>query len=205
VWRRRAISKLAAPLASLLLVAWALSACVPASEYRPPNYNEPHALVKVRLEYHAWSGLELDQLVTVDGHDVREIPPPAQKGARVAIRQVLVRPGSAAWTIQTTFFHNDVTTHAETFGTLEASPCGSSTCMQSTPRAQAVNKVERVDDATCTQGMKLLAAAGESYLLEYEYSADQKCNMHCSRQVQKRGGGVTNAPCAGPADTSSKR
>jgi hypothetical protein len=188
----------------LLAAGW-LAACAPLSEYRPPNTNEPHALVKVRIEYHAWSGPELEQLVTVDGHDVREIPPPAQKGARVATRQVLVRPGSVALTIQTTFFHNDVTTHAETFGTMEASPCGSSTCMQSTPRAQAVNKIERVDDATCTQGMKLLAAAGESYLLEYEYSADQKCSLHCYRQVQKRGGALTNAPCAGPADTSSQR
>ena len=185
-------------------MAWALSACAPLSEYRPPNNNEPHALVKVRLEYHAWPGPELEQLVSVDGNAVREIPLPAQQGARVATRQVLVRPGSAAWTIQTTFFHNDVTTHAETFGTMEASPCGNTTCMQSTPHAQAVNKVERVDDATCTQGMKLAAAAGETYILDYEFSAAQQCSLHCSRQVHKRGG-VTNAPCAGPADTSSKR
>src|SRR5512136_1127509 len=69
VWRRRAVSALARALAAFSLAAWMLSACVPVPEYRPPNYNEPHAVVKVRLTYHAWSGPEIEQLVTVDGHD----------------------------------------------------------------------------------------------------------------------------------------
>jgi hypothetical protein len=201
VWRRRAFSALAPPLASFLLAAWMLSACVP--DYRPPNYNEPHALVKVRLAYRAWSGPELEQLVTVDGHDIRDIPLPVQHGGGVATRSVLVRPGSTGWTIQTTFFHNDVTTHAETFDNTEAAPCGSTTCMQSTVQARSVNKVERVDDATCTQGLTLLASAGETYILEYEYLANQQCNLHCYQQVHQRKGVLTNVPCADPAGTST--
>ena len=196
---------LAGPLASFTLAAWMLLACVPVPEYRPPNYNDLHALVKVRLVYHAWSGPELEQLVTIDGHDIREIPLPAQHGVGVATRSVLVRPGSAAWTIQTTFFHNDVTSHAETYETTESGLCGSTTCTQSTPHARLVNHVEREDDATCTQGMKLLAAAGETYILEYEYLANQQCSLHCYRQVHQHGGVLTNAPCASPMDTSDKR
>ena len=80
VCRRCATSALAGPLAFFTLVAWMLLGCVPVLEYRPPNHNELHALVKVRLVYRAWSGPELEQLVTIDGHDIREIPLPVQHG-----------------------------------------------------------------------------------------------------------------------------
>jgi hypothetical protein len=202
VWRQRALSALAHPLAPIALAAWGLSACVP--DYRPPNYSEPHALVKVSLAYHAWPGLELEQLVSVDGHDIRDIPLPAQRGARVATRQVLVRPGSVVWTIQTTFFHNDVTSHAETYESKEDVPCGSTTCMQSTPHTRQVNRVDRVDDATCTQSTKLLGVAGETYTLEYEYLANQRCSLHCYHQIHQRGGAPTKAPCVDTAEPSSK-
>lgn len=186
-------------------MAWILLGCVPVPEYRPPTHNELHALVKVRLVYRAWSGPELEQLVTIDGHDIREIPLPVQQGVGVATRSVLVRPGSAAWTIQTTFFHNDVTSHAETYETTESGFCGSTACVQSTPHARLVNHVEREDDATCTQGMKLLAVAGETYILEYEFFANQQCSLRCYRQVYQRGGSLTNVPCASSTDNSHKR
>ena len=182
-----------------------LLGCVPVPEYRPPNHNELHALVKVRLVYRAWSGPELEQLVTIDGQDIHEIPSPVQQGVGVATRSVLVRPGAAAWTIQTTFFHNDVTSHAETYETTQSGYCGSTACVQSTPHARLVNHVEREDDATCTQGMKLLAVAGETYVLEYEFVAHQQCSLRCFRQIHQRGGALTNVPCASPTDNSDKR
>jgi hypothetical protein len=190
---------------SLPLAAWMLSACAPMPEYRPPNYHEPHAVVKVRLEYHAWLGPELEQSVAVDGQDVREIPPPAQHGSHVATRQVFVKPGSTTWTIQTTFFHNDVSSHAETYETTQSAPCGSTTCVQSQPHTRQVNRVDRVDDATCTQGVKWLASAGEAYTLQYDFLADGKCSLHCYRQANQRGGAATNLPCQDAADKSTKR
>ena len=202
VLRQRARSAPAYPRTPFWLAAWILSACVP--DYRPPNFNEPHALVKVRLAYHAWPGSELEQLVSIDGNDVREIPPPEQHGVAVATRPVLVRPGSAVWTFRTTFFHNDVTSHAETYESKEDVPCDSTTCVQSTPHTRQVNRVERVDDATCAQSTKLLAVSGETYTLEYEYLANQQCTLHCHRQVHRPGGAAASTPCADTAAPSNR-
>ena len=185
------------------LAAWTLSSCAP-TEYRPPSLKDAHALVTVRLAYHAWSGTELEQLVTIDGNDIRDFPPPAPREGAVATRTIPVQPGHRNWMIQTTFFHNNVSTHAETYETTEFAPCGASDCPQIRPHTRLVNKVDRVDDASCSQGLKLTASAGETYLLEYDYTANQQCSLRCYRQVHARGGATTNAPCSEPAASATK-
>jgi hypothetical protein len=171
------------------------SACVP--EYRQPDLREPHAVAKLRLAYHAWSGPMLEQTVMVDGSRVRNMPAPVQGGKGVATHAVLLRPGTVRWTIQTAFFHNDVSTHAETYTSDETRPCADTACMQSAPQARNVNKVDRVDDATCEAGMKHTALAGEIYLVQFDFFADRRCSVQCFRQVSRPGGTIANAPCEG--------
>jgi len=177
---------------------WLLPACAltrPPPDYQAPAQSEPHALVRLRLAYHDWPGPELEQVVDIDGRALRDIPQPARRGDGVATRTALVRPGPVAWTIQTTFFHNDVSSHAETYDTTEPAPCGTTTCMQTRPHTRLVNKVDRVNDAGCSQGTRFQAKAGETYHLQYDFSADQKCTLVCSRQVHQGKGPSATAPC----------
>jgi hypothetical protein len=204
VRRSRAIPTRACPLAFLLLATGLLSAC--AHDYRPPGQTEPHALIKLRLTYHAWPGPLLEQSVAVDGDDLREIPAPTPQAAGgVAARQVLVRPGKIGCSVQATFFHNDITTHAETYETSEEAPCGASTCRQSRPHTRLVNRAERVDDATCTQGLRFPTERGESYLLEFDFQANQECTLKCHRLGRQAKGGPASLPCDDPARAHEKR
>jgi hypothetical protein len=171
-----------------------LSGC--AHEYQPPKPGEPHATLKVRLSYHAWPGPSLEQTVAVDGDDLRGFPAPAPAGVGgVATHALLVRPGTIGCTVTATFFHNDVTSHAETYETSQTAPCGSSTCTQVTPHTRLVNHVDRVDDATCTQGLRFRAESSESYLLEYDFLADQRCALKCYRQARHAKGAQASVPC----------
>jgi hypothetical protein len=178
------------------MAAGALSACV--HPYRPPLLGEPHALVTLRLSY-PWSDRELEQSADIDGQSLPDLPAPTRQ--RIATTTRPVRPGPATWVVRAAFFHNNVTSHAETYDTTEPAPCGSSTCMQTRPRTRLVNRVERVDDATCSQALKVVTKAGESYLLEYDYVENGRCSLRCF-QVRPRGGGATKTPCGGQNDTS---
>jgi hypothetical protein len=183
-----------AALVILAAAAGALSACA-AAEYRPPTLSEPHAQVKVRLLYRAWSGDELEQRLTIDGSDVRDLPAPAPRPGAETTRTLVVRPGASTWSIQAAFFHNNVTTSAETYDTVEKAPCGASDCPQIKPRTRLVNHVERVDDAGCAKGLKLATKAGEKYVLEFTYTADRQCTFECSREGH---GPHAKEPCASP-------
>jgi hypothetical protein len=169
-------------------------ACV--RDYRPPDPREPHALVTVRLDYRAWPSEQVEQRVDIDGRRLRDLPEPARQGSTVS-RKVPVRPGATAFTVQAIFFHNDVTSHAETYDTTEQAPCGSTTCTQIVPHTRLVSKTDRVDDASCSQALKFQASAGESYVLSYTFLADQRCTLECSRLLRARGTGVTKTPCPG--------
>ena len=169
-------------------------ACV--HDYRPPAPREPHALVTVRLAYRTWPSAQLEQVVDIDGQRLRDLPAPLRPGG-TATRQVSIRPGATAFAVQAIFFHNDVTSHAETYDTTEQAPCGSTTCAQIVPHTRLVNKVDRVDDAACAQALKFQAAAGESYLLEYDYLADRRCTLKCFHVARARGGGASKKPCPG--------
>jgi hypothetical protein len=195
-------------LLTLPFACWLLPACAltkPPPDYQGPAKGEPHAIVKVRLAYHDWPGPELEQLVDIDGRALRGIPAPARGGDEIATRVALVRPGPVAWTIQTTFFHNDVTSHAETYDTTEPAPCGTTTCMQIRPHTRLVNKVDRVNDAACSQGTRFRAKAGETYVLQYDYLADQKCTLACYRQVHAAKGAPGKVPCETATGVAGKR
>lgn len=175
------------------LSACALSSCIP--EYRPPALSEPHALVKVRLAYHAWSGPQLEQVVLIDQHGVKEIPAPVQGGEGVVTRPVLVRPGPAPWTVRTAFFHTYMTTRTESYSTSESYSCGKSMCSRSVPHTRTVTQTVRVNDAVCERAMRHLAVQNGIYILQYDFFANERCSLTCFRQIQQPDGALANVPC----------
>jgi hypothetical protein len=158
----------------LALVACGLSSCVP--EYRPPSLSEPHAVVKVRLAYHDWSGPQIEQVVMLGEYGVKDFPVPVQGGAGVVIRPVLVRPGPAFWTVRTSFFHSYTTTRTES-------------------RGHVVNQTVWVNDAVCELAIRHLAIPNGLYILQYDYFANQRCSLHCLQQVQQPDGTLGHVPC----------
>jgi hypothetical protein len=166
----------------LALIACGLSSCIP--EYRPPSLSEPHAVVKVRLAYHAWSGPELEQVVLIGAYGVKEIPTPVQGGEGVVARPVLVRPGAVPWTVRTAFFHISTTTRTEVYQTGE-----------SVPQTRTVTETFRENDAVCERAIRHLAVQNGIYILQYDFFADQRCSLHCFRQVQQPDGTLGNVPC----------
>lgn len=154
----------------LVLVSCGLASCIP--EYRPPSLSEPHAVVKVRLAYHAWSGPQLDQVVWLGNYGVKEFPAPVQGGEGVVNRPVLVRPGKAVWNVHTAFFHTYMI-----------------------PLARGGVYPVRVVDAVCDQALGHLAAPEGIYLLQYDFFANERCSLHCFKQVQQPDGTLGNTPC----------
>ena len=185
----------------MFLLAGGIAGCVP--QYRPPTLSEPHAVVKVRVAYHDWPGPQVEQMTLVDGHAVQDLPAPPQGGEGVVTRAVLVRPGATAWTIKTAFFHTNTVTRTETYNTTQSYPCGRSTCSRSTPHTRTVNQVVRVNDAVCETGMRQSTSVGAMYILQYDFFADQRCQLHCFEQVPQADGSVGNVPCReAPAATA---
>ena len=134
--------------------------------------------------------------MTIEGDDVRDLSQPVPQAAGgVAVRPILIRPGTLGCVVRATFYHNDVTTHAETYETSEEAPCGSSTCMQVRPHTRLVNQTDRVDDATCTQGVRVEAKARERYVLQFDFHADRQCTLKCLRRVGKHRDKPETVPC----------
>lgn len=166
--------------------------CVP--QYRAPALSEPHAVVKVRLAYHSWPGPQVEQSTLVDGHAVQDLPAPPHGGQGVLTRAVLVRPGTTTWTIKTAFFHTNTVTRTESYTTTQSYPCGKSMCSRSTPHTRTVSQVVRVNDAVCETGMRQSTLEGGTYILQYDFFADERCQLHCFEQVP-RAGAMGNVPC----------
>jgi hypothetical protein len=175
------------------LVALLFVGCRP--EYREPRFDEPHALVKVRLAYHAWPGPQLDQDVSIDRRSVLTIPVPVVNGSGVVTRPVMVSPGVAPWFFRSAFFHTFVVTRTETYMTTDSYPCGTAMCSTSTPQTRMVTDVVRVNDGTCETGMGLMVRPSESYIVQYDFFGDRRCSLHCYREITLPDGAPGTAPC----------
>ena len=176
------------------LLVLLLGGCVP--EYRQPDLEQPHAVAKLRLAYHAWPGPMLEQTVMVDGSLVK-VPLPVQGHAGAVTRTLRLRPGALWWSIRAAFFHNDVSTHAETHTPAENHPCDDIACTEPAPQVHNVNTVDRVNDVVCEAGMKQQVVAGATYVVQFDFSAERRCTLQCFRQVSRPGGKVASAPCKG--------
>jgi hypothetical protein len=177
----------------VFVLALGMVGCIP--QYQPPTLNEPHAVVKVRLAYHGWPGPQVDQVTLVDGHAIQDLPSPPQGGEGVITRAVRVRPGATDWSIKTAFFHTNMVTRTESYTTTQSYPCGRSMCSRSTPHTRTVTQTVRVNDAVCETGMRQSTSVGATYILQYDFFAHERCQLHCFEQVPQADGSLGNLPC----------
>lgn len=176
--------------------------CVP--RYRQPNLDEPHAVVRIRLVRHDWTGPMLSETVRLNGHDI----PVTRAGPQPTIVPVRVRPEETRWRFETLFYHMEQRPHLETYQ--ESYSCGgytssyggrstyqSRTCYRT--RTRMVYRNVQVPDGRCAMGVFHLPREGAAYLVQYEYFGHGRCTARCYRQVPLPGGQFQLAEC-GPLE-----
>jgi hypothetical protein len=164
--------------------------------YRPyvlPTENEPHALVKVRVVYHASPGPQLSQLVLINNERI-ELPSPPRLPGEIT-RAVPVRPMATRWDVRTEFFHTVSVPQIQTYTTTSSYPCGRSTCTRSQTHTRTVYVHHRIIDAACAQAAGQGPVVGGIYLLNYDFYASGHCTLMCMRQWQQPDGSFRQTPC----------
>jgi hypothetical protein len=167
-----------------------------------PSLAEPHAMVKVRLAYHARPGPMLSQLVLINGEDTG-IPAPPDLGSGEITRAIPVRPIATRWDLHAEFFHTITVAQTQTTYTTESYPCGrignsTSYCTRSIPHTRTVWVTQHVRDAYCEQAAGQAPQVGAVYLLQYDFFAHGHCTLACFRQLPQADGSFLNAPCEPP-------
>lgn len=174
---------------SFPLIAFAaLTACRPV--YREPSVNEPHAVVKVRIRHHATPGPRMQQIVRLDEESV---PFETQTFA------VRVRPKPSTFELGTVFSH--VTPQIRTRQVSESYACGSSygggTRYCTRYRTETYTDYVTVIDATCDRRLQLLPRVSETYLLQYDFYANDECSLKCFVQRPNDDGEFDMVRCDG--------
>jgi hypothetical protein len=191
---------------STLTAALALGACVP---YYPPARGEPHALVKVRVAYHAQYQGDLQHAVYVNGQAVAVPLPPAsvQTPYTTALR---VRPGPVRWKFVSAFQHKSTRTVQLTQmgGPISCqlpagSPGGDNPLHGPLPGActpylpyPAPPTTEFVTDASCEAKAEHAVRPNEIYLVQYDFYGDGQCRARCYIQVEAADGQFRLTPCS---------
>lgn len=168
----------------LLTLLLATVGCV--HPYEEPSPTDPHAVVKVRLVYHDWPGPQLRETVRLNEFDIM-LPQDENRRTSPVTHPVRIRPEVADWHIASAFYHTYTTTQLQT----STYSCGQTTCSRTTP----VTVTHTVPDGSCEQRATFAPAAGEIYLLQYDFLAPEQCTLLCMRQVPLREGQFTNEPC----------
>ena len=86
-------------------------------------------------------------------------------------------------------------TRTESYTTTQSYPCGRNVCSRSTPQTRTVTRVVRVNDAVCEIGMRQSTSVGAMYILQYDFFAHERCQLHCFEQVPQADGSIGNVPC----------
>lgn len=192
---------------SCALILCAAAGCYP--RYRPPTANEPHALVKVRVNYHSQPGPQVDERVTIDGHTVPVPHLEARRAPRTTA--VRVRPTFSRWSMGAEFFHLITRQVQQNYTETEQYACGTQRtgfgnntstqtryCTRTHQRTRWVTQTQRVVDGSCRSGFALAAQVGATYLVQYDFYAHGQCAARCFEQRPAPDGQFTMQPCAAP-------
>lgn len=186
---------------SLSILAAALIGCIPRFEQPAPN--EPHAVVKLRVVYHASLGVSLREAIIFNGflvelgRDLRSVGVPVTRAVRVP-------PASADWSFTTRYFH--VERRLETRYVTERHACGTETtgygqyrstrtryCDRQVARQEWVSR-DVVDDE-CSGAARFVARVGRVYVLQYDYFGSGRCSLSCFEQIATGPGTFRLARC----------
>ena len=183
----------------LAIIAAAVAGCYRA--YVLPAPHEPHAMVKVRVAYHARPGPSLRQLVLINGEAV-DIPTPPTGPPGEITRAIPVRPQATRWDVRSTFFHTITVPQTRVETRTESYPCGSGrtprTCTRSVTHTRTVMVTHTITDASCAQAAGQGPQVEGVYLLQYDFYAHGRCSLVCFRQLPNPDGTFQNTPCEPP-------
>jgi hypothetical protein len=195
---------------AVLLLCCAASACVP--QYRPPTFEQPHAIVKFRRSYGYAAGASLSEQLTVDGHQAYARTSPAGSANAPQTDAVLVHPQAARFLATSTFFHMETRAVQESYSvqvpysTMESYSCGygtsyrtctrSATHYRSETRYRTVMRSVQVTDATCSGASGIAPRANDVYVLEFNFQAPGVCRLSCFQQWGQPDGSFEMRPCA---------
>ncbi len=176
----------------LVFAVASLVACVP--RYKPPTADQPHAIAKLRRTYEKTAGVQLRELITINGYAAVSEVVPADVTAALT-DGVLIHPQPAAWEVAATFFHQDQRLVRESY--MESEPymdtesysCGTydspRTCTRSVTRYKSVTKhrdvmkTVEVVDASCTASLTHATSINEEYLLQFTFQDSGVCSLTC--------------------------
>jgi hypothetical protein len=199
-------------LAVLALACTGLGCLVP---YRPPTYEQPHAVLKYRRAYLMQAGASLSEVLSVDGYAALNLTVPSQTAATARTDAVMVHPQPATLRVDSTFFHNQTRSVEERYTeqvpytASESDSCGSGygtsyscrTCTRtvthyrSETRYRTVMRTERVVDAACHNELALTPARDGVYLLELDFQGHRACRLSCYQQIHAADGSFRNSRC----------
>jgi hypothetical protein len=176
------------PLLAILLIA-PLTSC--RHPYREPSPNEPHALVKIRVQHHLQLGPRLETFVHLDEETLQH--------ADADTFAVRVRPKISRFDFGSTFFHT--TSQLRTRQVSERYPCGSSykgsTQYCTRYRTETYTETVRVVDGACGASLQMLPLVGTTYLLQYDFYDRSQCSVKCFVQSPREDGEFDLTRCEG--------
>jgi len=190
-----------------------LGACVP--EYHPPTLAEPHAVVKIRRTYDTSAGTTLHEQLLVDGHRAYSNEAPADLARAPRIDASLVYPTPATFSMNSSFFHqemrqvNETYYEQESYTEMESYDCSSgfgtsavhrscsrmATHYRPVSRTRWVTRMVDVVDAQCAAVSRFAPAPDRVYLLQYSFQEHAACSLSCFEQVPNSDGTFQNLPC----------
>ncbi len=183
------------------------AACGPPPIYQQPALDEPHAVLKVRVSYHATLPTTLEESMTLAGYTL-PAPGPAELSPRHFVRAFRVQPGLQTLRIRTHFFHNETRSHVESYYETQRYACGTTRsgygsssysttqyCSRSMPRTRTVYRTVRVTDALCERQAPMDFPPQSVFFVEYDFYGHGQCSTRCMLQTPDANGGFSFTPC----------
>jgi hypothetical protein len=144
--------------------------------YLPPHADEPHAVVEVRTRYVPMPANKIVEWLDLNGERV----PGIRRMERGYTRSVAVRPGLAAWVLDMSLFNSHLETRV--MPVVSSFVCGPNGVMCSTT-TMVEGEVEVSDPvAVCRTSITQHVAAGERYVLQFDFLGNEHCEVACSKQ-----------------------
>lgn len=196
-----------AQCAQILLVVVTSAVGPPAcvSHYTMPAANEPHAIVKLRISYHARAGTSLQQALMINGEAI-DIPLGSGDLDTTTTHALRVREEPTQWAVSSMYYHVEMRTRLVTEYRTETYSCTSgfgasqrtSTCRRQVPYQVMRTVPTQVPDMTCGARAPQMPRNGHVYVLQYDFFGESQCALRCYEQVRDSVGGFSMAQCEYP-------
>lgn len=196
------------------LVLVLLAACGHGRMYEEPAPEEPHAILKFSVTYHAAPGPSLDEDLLLDGQRLAGPELGILTGRRF-MRAYRVHPRAASLRARSFFYHRVVVPRTEHYTEYERYPCGTTTsygssglggtrssysttryCSRPVSRWRTVYDHRTIPDGECVSQARFTPEAGALYLIQYDFYGHGQCRFQCMRQYPTGGGEFQLSPCS---------